>query len=112
MATSNEPPVIYYVNLSPTLISYGTPLQFSAITSTNVERLTLNYDGISTSLSQTGAGDWQGAFPFTMVGTPGPTGPILLTLTASKADGTSTSIQVPITITTQGLSTASQGHAR
>lgn len=63
--TSSDPPVIYYVTLSPTLVSYGTPVDFAAITSTNILSLTLSNGGISISLSQSGAGSWHGAFPFT-----------------------------------------------
>ncbi|HLI95780.1 MAG TPA: hypothetical protein VKT72_06800, partial [Candidatus Baltobacteraceae bacterium] len=101
-ATPTDPPIIYYAKLSPTLLSYGTPIQFSAVTSPNIARLTLSYSGVSTSVLQTGAGSWQGTFPFTLVGTPGSAGPIQLTLTAIKADGTSTSISIPVTLTARG----------
>jgi|SRR5579872_496419 len=105
-----DQPVIYDVRFSPTLLSYGTPVQFSVITSTNIARLTLSYNGVSTSLAQTGAGNWQGRFPFTLIGTPGPIGPITLTLSASKADGTATAISIPVTVAVQGnVGTSAQG---
>ncbi|HLI94661.1 MAG TPA: hypothetical protein VKT72_01085 [Candidatus Baltobacteraceae bacterium] len=112
IATATDPPTIYYATISPTLLSHGTPMQFSAITSTNVARLALGYNGVSMSLSQTSAGSWHGTFPFAFVTAPGATGPITLTLVADKADGTSASIPIPLTVMAQAASGRSQAPAQ
>lgn len=97
-AGAADPPKIYYAVLSPTILTYGTPVQINVTTSTNVAQLSLRYNGVATSISQIAPGKFTGTFPFTLVGTPGPTGPIVLILTANKADGTSATLPVPVTI--------------
>lgn len=100
-----DPPKIYYVVLSPTTLAYGTPVQISATTSTNVTQLSLTYNGVATSISHVAPGKFSGTLPFTLIGTPGPTGAIVLTLTANKPDGTSVSVSVPVTIISEGRGT-------
>lgn len=97
-AAASDAPKIYYATFTPTLLSYGAPVQLSAITSTNVSQLTLSYNGVTTSIGRTGAGQWQAAFPFTLVGEPSPKGVIALTLTATTPDGTSAAITIPVTL--------------
>ena len=110
-ATARDAPRIYYVTLSPTTLSYGTAVQISAITSSNVSQLTLSYNGVAISVGQTGAGQWQAAFPFTLVGEPVPAGTVTLTLIASKPDGTSTSLPIPVTLAPRGGVTSSRARS-
>jgi len=92
---------IYYATVTPTILSYGKPVSVVAITSTNVTQLLLAYNGVSVSIPRAGPGQWQGSVPFTLVGTPAPTGEISLSLVAQKADGTQAMISVPVTIVQQ-----------
>ncbi len=89
---------IFYASLSPTIVSYGTPVTLNAITTSNVNALTLSYNGVQTSIAQSGAGQWSATFPFTLVGLPVPNATIQLTLTASKSDGTSAVIPIPVSV--------------
>lgn len=89
---------IYYATLSPTVLSYGTAVTVNVITSSNVAQITLSYNGVSTTLRETGPGQWSSTFPFTLVGMPASPGNVILSLTASKADGTSASIPIPVSI--------------
>ena len=61
-------------------------------------KLTLGYNGVQTSILQSGAGQWNATFPFTLVGLPEPNGTIMLTLTASKNDGSSASIPIAVSV--------------
>ena len=89
---------IFYASLSPTIVSYGTPITVTAITTSNVDALTLSYNGVQTSIAQTGAGQWSATLPFTLVGLPEPNATIQLSLTATKSDGTSSVIPIPVSV--------------
>jgi type II secretory pathway component GspD/PulD (secretin) len=112
IAGTADTPVIYYITLAPTLVRYGTPIQVSAITSTNVSQLALSYGGVSTTLSESGPGEWQGTFPFTLVGTPARAGPIMLVLTASKSDGSSVTRNIPVTVVSQSSVSTHEGRCQ
>jgi hypothetical protein len=98
VAGSGDPVQIFYASLRPTLLSYGEPFTMSAITSTNVAKLSISYDGVSLTLSQSAPGQWQASLPFTLIGSPSPAGTITLSLTAAKLDGRQTSVSIPVTI--------------
>jgi hypothetical protein len=102
---------IFYVSLSPTVVSYGTPVTLNAITTSNVNSATLSYNGVQTSIAQSGAGQWAATFPFTLVGLPVPNATIQLTLTASKSDGTSSIIPIPVSVVSR-TSTATSTQRR
>ena len=89
---------IFYASLSPTLVSYGTPITVTAVTTSNVNAVTLSYNGIQMSIAQSGAGQWSATLPFTLVGLPVPNATIQLSLTASKNDGTSSIIPIPVSV--------------
>ena len=82
------------------------PVTLNAITTSNVNVLTLSYNGVQTSIAQSGAGQWSATFPFTLVGLPVPNATIQLTLTASKNDGTASVIPIPVSVVAR-TSTAS-----
>lgn len=100
-AGSADPAQIFYVTFRPTRLKYGEPFILTAITTTNVAQLSLSYNGVSVSVPQNGSGQWQATLPFTLIANPAPTGTVTLSLTASKADGTQTSITIPVTIAPQ-----------
>ena len=97
-AAAGDSVQIFYVSLSPTVVSYGTPVTINAITTSNVNNVTLSYNGVQASIAQSGAGQWAATFPFTLVGLPVPNATIQLTLTASKNDGTSSVIPIPVSV--------------
>jgi type II secretory pathway component GspD/PulD (secretin) len=96
VAGPNDPVRIYALTFAPTAVRNGTPVRVTAITSTNVTRLAIASAGFETSIAQIGPGRWESAYNFT-AGTLQP-GPARLTVTAARADGTSTSAQIPITV--------------
>lgn len=98
-AGSGDPAQIYYVTLTPTQLAYGQPVTVTAITSTNVSQLSLAYNGVTLSLSQSEPGQWQATLPFTLITSPAPSGLISLSLIASKADGTQVFLPIPVTVT-------------
>lgn len=110
-ATPADAVQIFFATLSPTVLSYGTPVTVNAVTTSNVTQLVLSYNGVSTSLRQTGSGQWSSTFPFTLVGLPVPNATIQLTLTASKSDGTSSVIPIPVSVVAR-TSTATSAQRR
>ncbi len=95
-AGPNDPPRIYAARFSPTTLGNGTPVHLTAVTSSNVVRLTIGYPGFATQIGQTSPGQWDSAYTFSSAGlTPGPAH---LTMTASRLDGVSTQMQIPVTV--------------
>ncbi len=99
--TTGDGVQIYYAKLMPTLLIYGQPVTVTAITSSNVARVSLSYNGVSLSVTRSGPGQWQATVPFTLIGNPPPSGTISLSLTATKGDGTQAVIAIPVTVAAQ-----------
>lgn len=97
-AAPGDPPQIFYAVFSPTVLSSGTEVTISVITTTNISRVTIGNGGYLTSLGQIAPDKWQAAFPFNatnlQLGAPN----VNLTLTALKADGAAATIQIPVSI--------------
>jgi len=98
-AGPTDPVKIFYVTFTPTVLRNGTLVRINAITTTNANNLVLSYSSNSTQLSQISAGKWQSAYNFNASGLPIGQPSVQLTLTASRIDGASASIQIPITVT-------------
>jgi hypothetical protein len=98
-AGPNDPAKIFYASFSPTQLKSGTLVQVSAITTTNVNRLTVGYGGYAAQLSPMSPGQWQAAFNFIPGDLPVGQTQIMLTMTAYRQDGVSTNIPIPVTIT-------------
>jgi type II secretory pathway component GspD/PulD (secretin) len=97
-AGPTDPVKIFYATFTPTVLRNGAPVRFSAVTTTNVSRLTIGYQGFQTQIAQSAPGQWQSAYNFSAAGlTPGQSG-IALTVTAARLDGASSSIQIPVNI--------------
>jgi len=62
-----DPVQIFYAMFSPTVLRNGAPVRFSAVTTTNVARLTIGYQG-SRRRSRDRAGQWQSAYNFSAAG--------------------------------------------
>lgn len=97
-AGPNDPAKIFYAYFSPTQLHSGTLVQVSAVTTTNVNRITIGYGGYATQLAPTSAGQWQAVFNFIAGDLPVGQHQILLTMTAYRLDGVSTNITIPVTI--------------
>ncbi len=100
-ASSGDGVQIFYASLTPTVLCYGQPVTVTAITSSSVAHVSLSFNGVSLSLTQSEPGQWQATLPFTLIGNPPPTGTISLSLTATKADGTQAAINIPVTVAPQ-----------
>jgi type II secretory pathway component GspD/PulD (secretin) len=97
-AGPTDPVQIFYATFAPTVLRNGAPVRFSAVTTTNVSRLTIGYHGFQTQIAQTAPGQWQSSYNFSATGlTSGQTG-VALALTATRLDGASSSIQIPVSI--------------
>lgn len=97
-AGPNDPVVIFYATFSPTELQSGMFVQVSAITTTNVNRITVGYGGYATQLAPTAPGQWQAAFNFIPGDIPLGQKSVSLTMTAYRLDGVSTNIAIPVTI--------------
>jgi type II secretory pathway component GspD/PulD (secretin) len=97
-AGPTDPVQIFYATFSPTVLRNGAPVHFAAVTTTNVSRLTIGYQGFQTQIAQTAPGQWQSSYNFSAAGlTPGQTG-VALTVTATRLDGSASSIQIPVSV--------------
>jgi type II secretory pathway component GspD/PulD (secretin) len=97
-AGPTDPVQIFYATFSPTVLRNGAPVHFAAVTTTNVSRLTIGYQGFQTQIAQTAPGQWQSSYNFSAAGlTPGQTG-VALTITATRLDGAASSIQIPVSV--------------
>lgn len=97
-AGPNDPVKIFYATFSPTQLESGALVQVSAITTTNVNRITVGYGGYATQLAPTQPGQWQAAFNFIPGDIPLGQKSVSLTMTAYRVDGVSTNISIPVTI--------------
>ncbi len=97
-AGATDPVQIFYATFSPTVLENGTLVQIYAITTTNVNNLTVGYNGNSTQLAQVSPGKWQAAYNFNTLGLPVGQHNVQLTLTAKRIDGSAASVAIPISI--------------
>ena len=98
LAGPADPVRIFFVTFGPTVVRNGTPVRFTAITTTNVARLTIGRPGFETSIAQTAPGRWESAYNFTASGPAPPQGGLQLAVTATRLDGASASVKIPITV--------------
>ena len=98
-AAPGDAPKIFFVSFSPTILKAGSNVTVSAITTSNVQKVTVGYGPTTTTLSSAGAGQWQGAYAFSLAGLPPNQSTLQLQLIASKADGTTTSVPIPVNLT-------------
>ena len=99
-AKPSDPVQIFYATLFPTVLANGTPVRIAVVTTSNATAVKLQIGTQSIGLSQTGAGQWQAAFPFPAGALPVGQSSIAATLIASRADGTSASIPIPLNLAT------------
>jgi type II secretory pathway component GspD/PulD (secretin) len=100
-AAPGDAPQIFYASLTPTVLTPNATVRLSAITTTNVQKLTIGTSATQIGLSPLGTGKWQGVFTANALSLPPTATTIQLTLTASRGDGQNASIQIPISLVRQ-----------
>jgi general secretion pathway protein D len=98
LAGPSDPVRIFSVTFAPTVVRNGTPVRFTAITTTNVARVTIGRPGFETSIAQTAPGRWESAYNFTASGPGPPQGGTQLIVTATRLDGSTAALKIPITV--------------
>jgi hypothetical protein len=88
----NPPPV--------TSLTTNSPASISAITTTNVTKLTFGPNAIvpTATLQSIGPGQWQAQFNFSSAGLPMGQGNVTLTLTATNGMGATVSLPIPLSL--------------
>jgi len=97
-AGPGDAPVIFYASLSPTVLTPNATVHINAITTTNVQKLRIGTSSTQITLSQVASGTWQGVFSANALNLPPTATTVQLTLTASRGDGQSASIQLPVSL--------------
>ncbi|MEA2688383.1 MAG: ral secretion pathway protein, partial [Candidatus Eremiobacteraeota bacterium] len=101
-AGPGDAPQIFYAMLSPTLLTPNTTVRVNAITTTNVQKLTIGTSSTMIGLSPVGSGKWQGVFSANTLNLPPTATTLQLSLIASRSDGQSATVQLPVSLTRQG----------
>ena len=94
-AGPGDAPQIFYAMLQPTLLSPSATVRVSAITTTNVQRVTVSNGSASVNLTSLSPGTWQEAFPASELGLSTLSANLQIVLTAFRSDGQSS--RIPIT---------------
>jgi hypothetical protein len=97
-AAPGDAPQIFYASLQPTVLSQNTTVRVSAITTTNVQRLTIGAGTTNITLARLGTGTWQGVFAANALNLPPTATNIQLSLIASRNDGQSATIPIPVSL--------------
>jgi hypothetical protein len=97
-ARPTGPVQIFYATLSPTVVSNGTPVRIAVVTTSNTNAVKLQIGAQTVGLAQTAPGQWQAAFAFPLGAVPVGQTSLALSLVASRSDGTSATIPIPINI--------------
>ena len=95
-AKATDPVQIFYASLSPTVVASGTSVRVAAVTTTNANTVKLLIGNQTFGLAQTGRGQWQAGFPFPIAAIPVGQSSLTASLVASRADGTSSTVSIPI----------------
>jgi len=100
-AAPADAPQIFYARVSPTLAKSGTQVTISAITTTNVTRVTFGRPGSTVNLTQVAPSQWQVTYPFSTAGL-GSTGTQNMILSAyGGASAIGATIQIPMSVPAQ-----------
>ncbi|HZO95064.1 MAG TPA: type II and III secretion system protein [Candidatus Baltobacteraceae bacterium] len=97
-AGQSDAPQIFYATLSPTVLSPTSTIKISAITTTNVQKLTLSTGLATLPLTPVGTGTWQGQFGANLLGLPSSGAMMRVSLVAARSDGQSASIPITLSI--------------
>jgi type II secretory pathway component GspD/PulD (secretin) len=97
-AGPNEAPQIFYAMVQPTVLTPNTNIRVNVITTTNVQKVSIGTSSNKTTLSPVSPGTWQGVLSARSLNLPPTSTTVPLTLTASRNDGQSASIQIPVSL--------------
>jgi len=97
-AGPSEAPQIFYATLQPTVLTANATVRVSAITTTNVQKVSIGTSSTKITLAPVSPGAWQGVFPANSLALPPTATTVQLTLTAARNDGQSASIQIPVSL--------------
>jgi type II secretory pathway component GspD/PulD (secretin) len=97
-AGPNDAPQIFWAQLQPTVITPNATVRVNVIATTNVQKVTIGTASTKIGLSPLGSGTWQGVFSANNLQLPSTATTLQLTLTASRNDGQSASIQLPVSL--------------
>jgi hypothetical protein len=99
-AAPNAAPQIFYVQVAPSVVRNGQQMTISAITTTNVAKLTFGPNAIVplATLQSIGPGQWQAQFPFSPAGLPMGQGNVTMALTATTGIGSTVSLPIPLSL--------------
>jgi type II secretory pathway component GspD/PulD (secretin) len=97
-AGPGDAPQIFYVSLTPTVFQPNSTVRVNAITTTNVQRLSITSGATSISLSPVGPGTWSGVFSANVLGLPPTSGSLRLSLVAARGDGQTASIPITVSV--------------
>jgi type II secretory pathway component GspD/PulD (secretin) len=98
-AQPGDAPQIFYVQLQPTILTANATVRVSAITTTNVQKLTIGTGSTTVSLAPLGNGIWQGVFPANTLNLPPTAATVQLALVAARNDGQTATIAIPVSVT-------------
>jgi len=98
LAKPTDSAQIFYATLSPTMVANGTQVHLVAVTTSNVSTVRLVLGSTSISLGRTALGQWQAAFPFPVGAVASGQASIVLQLVASRPDGGSATIPIPVSM--------------
>ena len=93
-----DAPQIFYVQLSPTVLTANATVRVSAVTTTNVQRVTIGAGNNNVSLGSLGKGIWQGVFSASVLNVLPSATNVQLTLIAARNDGQTASIPIPVSM--------------
>ena len=93
-----DAPQIFYAQFGPTVLRNGMPVTISAITTTNVTKVTIGTSSYTTALTQIAPSKWQATYTFNLIGFSPSQPTAQVTLTAYRADGFSNAIQIPVSV--------------
>ncbi len=79
-AAPGDAPQIFYASFQPTVLTPNATVRISAITTTNVQRVTIGAGNTNISLSSIGTGIWQGLFSANVLNLPPTATNVQLTL--------------------------------
>jgi hypothetical protein len=99
-AAASAAPQIFYVQVTPSVVHNGDSMTISAITSTNVAKLTFGPNAILSmaNLQSVGPGQWQATFNFSNAALPIGQSTVTLSLTATTGLGANVSLPIPISL--------------
>ena len=99
-ANASQPPQIFYVQVSPSVVKNGQQMTISAITSTNVAKLEFGPNKLvpMASLQSVNAGQWQSTFSFSAAGLPIGQPNVTLLLTATTGMGGTVTLPIPLSL--------------